>query len=175
MQAYAHAAYGPPAQRGPYPSTVIVRGSSASRSSSLRASAAALAPVGRSMTISRRESLDVVDQPGSPLDDDDRVVEVEVEVVDEGCVAEPIGVDVHERGAVGEVRVGSGEHEGGALHRAAHAESGADAAGQRGLAGAERAREHHEVAGAQLRAELAAERLHGLGVDDLEPHRAPPT
>ena len=71
--------------------------------------------------------------------------------------------------------MGAGEHEGRALHRAAHAESGADAAGQRGLAGAERAREHHEVAGAQLRAEVAAERLHGLGVGDLEPHRAPPT
>ena len=33
MQAYAHAAYGLPAHRGPYPSTVIVRGSSASRPS----------------------------------------------------------------------------------------------------------------------------------------------
>ena len=83
---------------------------------------------------------DGVDEPASPLDDDDAAGEVDVEVVELDRLAEPVGVDVHERRAADEARVGAREHEGGAGHRAADAEPLADPAGERRLARAERAR-----------------------------------
>ncbi len=124
------------------------------------------------MTTSSQESLASSSEPRAPLDHDHGTVEVEVEVVEQGGAAEPVGVDVHERRAAGEVRVGAREHEGGALHRPPHAEAVADAAGQRGLARAERAGEQHEVAGAQPAREFASERLHRGGVGRLDAHHA---
>ena len=113
---------------------------------------------------------DAVEQPGPPLDDDDRAVEVEVEVLELGRTRQPVRVDVHERGAADEARVRSGEHERRTLHGAAHAEALADAARERGLAGPERPGEHDHVAGAQLCSELATERLHRLGVGHVATH-----
>jgi len=75
----------------------------------------------------------------------------------------------------GEVRVRAREHERGALHRSAHAEAVADAARERRLARAERAREQHEVARAEPAGELPAERLHRRRVGDVDTHQAPPT
>ena len=86
----------------------------------------------------------------APLDDGDRVVErgVEVEVVELGDAAEPVGVDVHQRRAVAQRRVHPGDHERRRRDVAAHAEAGAEPLGERRLAGAELAGEHHQVAGA---------------------------
>ncbi|BDZ55544.1 hypothetical protein GCM10025870_26170 [Agromyces marinus] len=66
--------------------------------------------------------------------------------------------------------MGAGEHEGRALDRAADAQPVADPARERRLAGAERPGEHDEVAGTQLPAEVAPERLHRLGVVDGAAH-----
>ena len=101
------------------------------------------------------------------------MVEVEVEVVEQGGAAEPIGVDMHERRAACEVRVGAREHEGGALHRTPHAEAVADAARQGGLARAERTGEQHEVAGAQPAREVASEGLHRGGQTPTRITRVP--
>src|SRR5215218_6745027 len=117
----------------------------------------------------------VVDEPRTPFDDDHRVLEVEVEVVEERCAAEAVRVDVHERRAADEARVRAGEHERGTLHRAAHPEAGSDAAGEGGLACSERAGEHDEVSGAELGAELATEGLHVVGARCFDLHHSPPT
>ena len=74
----------------------------------------------------------------SPLDDGHRVGggRVEVEVVDVGHAAEPVGVDVHQRHPAAAVHAGDDERRRG--DRLPDAEAGADPLGQRGLAGTER-------------------------------------
>jgi hypothetical protein len=62
--------------------------------------------------------------------------EVDVEIVELAVGAEPVGVDVHEAGPSAS-EGGAGDDEGRALHAAAHAEFGGDAARQRRLARAE--------------------------------------
>ena len=77
--------------------------------------------------------------PLAPLDHGDRLVErgVEVEVVELGDAAEPVGVDVHQRRPVAERRVHPRDHERRRRDVAAHAEPGAEPLGERRLAGAE--------------------------------------
>ena len=94
------------------------------------------------MTASR-DAREVLDQSLSPLHDDhtllERVLEVEVgEVERAGAgVAQAVGVDVQQRDGPA---VAPGEHEGRAGDGALHAQPRREALGQRGLAGAERAR-----------------------------------
>ncbi len=73
---------------------------------------------------------------------------------------------MHERGAALERRMRAGDHEGRALHRAAHAQRGAEAAHEGRLAGAEGAGEHDGVAGLEHAAEDAAEGAHLVGRGD---------
>ena len=61
--------------------------------------------------------------PAAPLDDDDRAVDVDVEVVELDRRAEAVRVDVHERRPADERRMRARDHERRALHRAAHAEA----------------------------------------------------
>src|SRR6516225_6616877 len=82
-----------------------------------------------------------VDHPAAPLDDNDGVVDVHIEIVELGGRPEPVGVDVHERRASDERWMRTREDERGALNRAPHAETRRDAAGERRLARAERTRE----------------------------------
>ena len=75
-------------------------------------------------------------QPLAPLDHGDGLVErgVEVEVVELGDAAEPVGVDVHQRGAADLARVHPRDHERRRGDRPADAEPGAEALGERRLA-----------------------------------------
>ena len=65
-------------------------------------------------------------------------------------------------------RVHPGDHERRRGDVAAHAETGAEALGERRLAGAEPAAEHDQVAGAQLPGQRPAEPAHRVGVGGLE-------
>ena len=76
---------------------------------------------------------------------------VQVEVVDVGHAAQPVGVDVHQRHPAVAVHAGDDERRRG--DRLADAEAGADALRQRGLAGPERPDQDDEVAGPQQPAE----------------------
>ena len=109
-------------------------------------------------------------QPLAPLDDGDGLVEggVEVEVVELGDAAEPVGVGVHQRRSPDLAGVHAGDDEGRRGDRAADAEPGAEPLGERRLAGAERAGEHDQVAGRELAGDGAAEAAHRLGVGRLE-------
>src|SRR6185312_2561118 len=99
----------------------------------------------------------------APLHDGHRVAPhevVEPEVVQLLQVVEPVHVDVHERRG-GVVFAHDGER--GAHDRLADAERDRDPLGEHGLAGAELAVEHHDVAGAQQRADAAPERVGLVG------------
>ena len=90
----------------------------------------------------------LLDLARAPLDDRHRVVgrDVEIEIVDLVQRAEPVGVDVHERESAA---MHAGDDEGRRHDVALHAEAGADALHERGLAGTERSAEHDQIAGAQ--------------------------
>ena len=93
---------------------------------------------------------------------------VEPEVVQLLQVVEAVDVDVHERrGRV--VLAHDGERR--AHHRLGDAERDRDALGEHGLAGAELAVEHDDVAGAQHRADAAAERVRLVGGRASSPQR----
>ena len=77
--------------------------------------------------------------PRAPLHHGDRIGDrrVQVEVVQLGGAAQPVGVDVHQRRAAGGGAVDPGQHEGRRDHRPVAAQPAADALGQGGLAGAQ--------------------------------------
>ena len=111
-------------------------------------------------------------RPLAPLDQRhgvlDRRVEVQVVQLEPGArLPQPVRVDVHQRHRS---PVHPGEHEGRAGDGAGDAEPGADALRERGLAGAERAGEHHDVAGPQPAREPAAEGPGRLQVGQLLRH-----
>ena len=92
-----------------------------------------------------------LDQVLAPLHDGDRAVHVrvQVQVVDLGPAAQPVGVGVHQVRPAAQGRVHPGDDEGRRGHRAAHAQPGADALGQRRLARPERPGQDDQVTGAQ--------------------------
>ena len=89
----------PPARRAASsPATRAVAGDRdlAGLDASLRGLAAA---IGRTMSIASQRLGEAVEHAGAPLDHDDRVLEVDVEVVEFHRGRQPVGVDVHERNA----------------------------------------------------------------------------
>ena len=106
-----------------------------------------------------------------PLDERDRVgreERVEQARVLAVHAAEPVEVEVRERAA--RALVGDADHEGRARHRARDAERAQRAAHERRLAGAQLARDQHDVAGPQLGGELRARALGRLSAGG--PHGA---
>ena len=161
-RAYGASVASTPAQRSPTPVIRTLRGESSSSGS----------PPDRPLDLDPQERLGHrIQLAGPPLDHDDRVIPVEVEVLDLGAGREAIRVDVHER------RAGCGgvlarENERRAGDRLASPEGRAEPAGEGRLAGAELPVEQHQVAGAQQRGEAGAERLHRVGVGDRELDRS---
>ena len=98
----------------------------------------------------------------APLDHGDRLVQggVEIEIVQLLGSAEPIGVDMHQLGAAGRRRMDPGQHEGRRDDRAHRSQSGPDALGQRGLAGAEIAGGDDQVARSEKTGQPLAEPSH---------------
>ena len=88
----------------------------------------------------------LLDQALPPLDDRHRLGRrrVEVEVVDVGDAAQPVGVDVHQGHPP--VPVHAGDDEGRRGDRLPDAEARTDPLGERGLPGAQRADQDDEVA-----------------------------
>ena len=108
-----------------------MRGASASSSSAAREASphivsAPRPPRSRSSSTSHQVSAQTVDHAATPLDDHDRPVQVDVEIVQLERRPEPVRVDVHERSAADERRVRAGDHERRALHRPPHAEARRD-------------------------------------------------
>ncbi len=105
----------------------------------------------------------------APLDDRDGVVggRVEVDVVDLGGIAEPVGVDVHQRRTADQRRMRTGDDERRRGDGTAYAEPVAEPLRERRLARAEVAREHQQVTRVQQCREPSGERLHVVGGRDL--------
>src|SRR6266571_953478 len=106
----------------------------------------------------------------APLHHGDRTVEigVQVQIIDLGRVAEPVGIDVHERGP-GSLRwMHAGDNERGRGDRTAHLKTIADALSKGGLACAERPGEQHQVASTEMGCEAAAECAHLAGAAHLD-------
>jgi hypothetical protein len=100
---------------------------------------------------------ELLDLALAPLHYGHRLVQagVEVEVVDLVDAAEAVRVHMHQWQRA---LVHPGDDKGGRGHLPADAQRGADALDQRGLAGAERTVEDHQVAGPEQAREPAAER-----------------
>ena len=98
---------------------------------------------------------ELLHQPGAPFDGEHAVrqVDVQIEVVDLGQGAQPVGVDVHERHPA--VAMDSRDDERRRHHRATDAETGAETLDEYGLAGTKRSGEHDQIARAEQSAELA--------------------
>ena len=130
-------------------------------------------PVQRDLQPVLGETLDLA---LTPLDDGDRLVQrgVQVEVVDLGQVAEPVGVHVHQGRTAGQRRVHPRDHERRRGDRPAHPEPGPEAAGERGLARTEVSAEQHEVSGPEQSGHPAPEVLGVLGGGQRDGHRQPP-
>ena len=111
-------------------------------------------------------------EPLSPLHDDDGVVEIGVEVqrvelgeqVDGGVVEQPVHVDVDHRRGTREARaMHTGQHERRRDHRPFHIHRPRNPLGQHSFSRTKRTRQHNHVTGAQLAAELGAQRDGVLG------------
>ncbi len=105
---------------------------------------------------------DAIEQPRTPLDNDDRPIEVDVKVVELERAGETIRIDVHERGTR-RARVCAREDKGRTGHGASNPQLRAKAASQRCLARTELAIKQNEVSGAKLARNCGAQFLHGLG------------
>ncbi len=105
-------------------------------------------------------------QPLTPLHHGDGLVQggVEVEVVELGDAADPVGVDVDQRRAVGQRGMDARDHERRRGDVATDPEPCAESLGERRLARTQPARQHHHIAGPEDPGQCGAERAHRLGV-----------
>jgi hypothetical protein len=106
-----------------------------------------------------------LDQSLAPLHHRDRTadISVQVQIVHFSRAGQPVGVRVHQRRAAAERPVDPGNDESRRGHRAADVQPLADPLDERGLPGAERSTEHHQVTGAQQGCQPLAQRAHVIG------------
>jgi len=102
----------------------------------------------------------------APLDHRHRLVGggIEVKVVEFHQRAQPVRVDVHERGPGSGRLVDARDDEGGARDLATDTQSRADALDQGRLTRTQSARQDHQVASGEYARQFTAERAHGLAV-----------
>jgi hypothetical protein len=103
---------------------------------------------------------DAVQHACTPFDHNDRVSEVDVEVIQLKRRSEAIGVNVDERRTVDDAGMRSCENKRRAGHGATNPEALTDASGERCFASSQRTGQHQDVARAKVTTKLLAERIH---------------